>query len=63
MFITNENTATRRLFNADLTDDDGEPVMDEPVEFASTGTAQVSREVGEAMIAHYDDVHEKDTEE
>jgi len=52
MFVTNENTATRRLFNADL--------MDEPVEFASNGTAQVSEAVGEALVDHYDTIHRKD---
>jgi len=28
--------------------------MDEPVEFHATGTAQVPREVGEALVAEYD---------
>jgi|GEM_PF-1084819 len=60
MYITNENTATRRLFNADLTDEDGEPLMDEPVEFASTGAAQVTEEVGEALVANYDDIRRKE---
>lgn len=37
------------------------PWMDEPIEFADTGTAQVSQEVGERLIdeldaiEHYDD--------
>ncbi|MFB1066442.1 hypothetical protein [Natrinema sp. H-ect4] len=52
MFIINENRATRRLYNEDI--------VDEPVEFASTGTAQVSRDVGEAMIAYYDDIRRKE---
>lgn len=60
MYITNENTATRRLFNADLTDEDGEPLMDEPVEFATNGTAQVTREVGEALVAQYETIRRKE---
>lgn len=48
MWIECTNDATRRLFNEDL--------MDEPVMFSENGTAQVNREVGEAMCAHYDAV-------
>ncbi|WP_137288627.1 hypothetical protein [Natronorubrum halophilum] len=60
MYITNENTATRRLFNADLTDEDGEPLMDEPVEFAKNGTAQVTADVGEALVEQYDSITPKE---
>jgi hypothetical protein len=56
MYINCTNSATRRLYDAALTDEDGEPLMDEPVEFASTGTAQVDAEVGEALVAEYDDI-------
>jgi len=48
MRVINDNAATRRLFNEDL--------MDEPVEFASTGTAQVTEDVGEALCDRYDDI-------
>lgn len=46
MWIECTNDAIRRLFNEDL--------MDEPVTFSENGTAQVRREVGEAMCARYD---------
>jgi hypothetical protein len=54
MWIINENSATQRLFNRDL--------MDEPVEFSSNGTAQVSEDVGEALVDHYDTIHRKTTD-
>lgn len=54
MYITNENSATRRLFNAEL--------MDEPVEFAETGTAQVEEGVGERLVAEYDTINHKQTD-
>lgn len=62
MWIKNTNSATRRLFNTDITDDDGEPLLDEPVEFASNGTAQVTQEVGAALVDHYDDIEHKETD-
>lgn len=54
MWIRITNSATTRLYNEDL--------MDEPVSFNENGTAQVSREVGEAMVAHYDVIEPTDTE-
>lgn len=50
MWIKNENLATQRLFNEDI--------MSEPVEFHSNGTAQVSADVGEALVAEYDAITE-----
>lgn len=41
MYISCTNDATRSLKL---------PWMDEPVEFASTGTAQVSQDVGERLV-------------
>ena len=52
MYVTNKNRATRRLFNAEL--------MDEPVEFAETGTAQVPADVGEALVEQYDSIEPKE---
>jgi hypothetical protein len=49
MWIQLQNQATRRLYN--------EEVMDEPVEFASTGRAQVPDDVGERLVAHYDEIN------
>lgn len=60
MYITNENSATRRIYTEEIVDEEGEPLLDEPVEFADTGTAQVPREVGEALIARYDCIREKE---
>jgi len=54
MWITNTNTATQRLFNEDL--------MDDPVEFAGSGAAQVTEEVGEALVDHYDVIEPKETD-
>ncbi|WP_324757095.1 hypothetical protein [Haloarcula montana] len=54
MYVTNTNTATQRLFNSGF--------MDEPVEFADTGTAQVPQEVGEALVDHYDTIKLKETD-
>lgn len=54
MYVTNTNTATQRLFNSDL--------MDEPVEFADSGTAQVTQEVGEALVNQYDAIEPKETD-
>lgn len=58
MWIKNTNTATRRLYNEALTDEDGEPLMDEPVEFASNGKAQVTQDLGERLVEHYDTIEE-----
>lgn len=55
MYIECTNAATRRLFN--------EVYMDEPVEFASTGTAQVSADIGEALVANYDDIRPYEAED
>ena len=52
MYVINENRATRRLYN--------DEIMDEPVEFASTGTAQVPEEVGEALVAQYETIRRKE---
>lgn len=46
MWITCEKESTVRLYN--------DEVMDEPVEFNASGTAQVPDTVGEAMVDHYD---------
>jgi hypothetical protein len=37
--------------------------MDEPVAFHSTGTAQVTREVGERLIAELDAIEAHDSDE
>jgi hypothetical protein len=55
VFIITENRATRRLYDDEL--------MDEPVEFAETGTAQVSEDVGEALVAQYDAIRRKEEED
>jgi hypothetical protein len=49
MFIqcTNESTQSLKL-----------EWMDEPVEFASTGTAQVSQDVGERLVDELDAIEE-----
>lgn len=41
-------THLRRLYNAE--------VMEEPIEFNSNGTAQVTQEIGEQLVAHYDGI-------
>jgi len=51
--ITRESTT--RLYN--------ERLMDEPVEFASTGTAQVPQDVGERLVDHYDVIEPYDNED
>lgn len=53
MWIRCSNDATRRLYDEDL--------MDDPVEFASTGRAQVPADVGEQLVAAYDAIEEADT--
>ncbi|WP_161972941.1 hypothetical protein [Halostella pelagica] len=55
MYVINENSATRRLYN--------DEIMDEPVEFAETGTAQVDQELGEALVSEYDSIRRKDDED
>ncbi|WP_323190455.1 hypothetical protein [Halostella sp. PRR32] len=56
MFVINENSATRRLYN--------DEIMDEPVEFAeTTGTAQVDQELGKALVSEYDSIRRKDDED
>jgi hypothetical protein len=60
MFITNTNGATKLLYTEDLTDDDGEPLLDEPVEFTGNGTANVTAAVGEALVEHYDAIEPKE---
>ena len=52
MWIYNTNTATRRLFNDDI--------MDNPVEFNDTGTAQVPETVAAAMCDHYETIRRKE---
>jgi hypothetical protein len=52
MWIYNTNTATRRLFNDDI--------MDNPVEFNDTGTAQVPENVAAAMCDHYETIQRKE---
>lgn len=53
-WIQNDNTATQRLFNDD--------VLEEPVEFNTTGSAQATEEVAEALVTHYDTIEYKDTD-
>lgn len=48
MWIETTNAATQSLFNDEL--------MDEPIEFADTGRAQVPDDVGERLVAHYDTI-------
>lgn len=62
MYITNTNQATQSLYTEDLVDGDDEPLLDEPVEFADNGTAQVTEAVGEALVEHYDAIEPKDTD-
>lgn len=55
VWIKNTNTSTNRHYNADL--------MDEPVEYSENGTAQVSEEVAERLIEHYEQIeYKKETE-
>ena len=54
MWIQCTNPATKRLYNADI--------MDAPVTFSDSGTAQVPKDVGEAMVARYDAIEPTDTE-
>lgn len=51
MWIKNQNTATRTLYNPNL--------MTEPVEFSANGTAQVPEDVGAQLIDHYDMIEAK----
>jgi len=60
MYIQNTNTATQSLYTEDLVDDDGELLLDEPVEFAANGTAQVTAAAGEALVEHYDSIKPKE---
>lgn len=46
MWIRCTNDATAHLYDGEL--------MDEPVSFGETGTAQVPKAVGEALVAEYD---------
>jgi len=62
MYITNTNQATQSLYTEDLVDEDGEPLLDEPVEFADNGTAQVTAAVGEALVERYDAIEPKETD-
>lgn len=54
MWILNDNAATSRIYN--------DEVMDEPVTFNASGTAQVPEEVGEALVAHYDSIRPSEAE-
>ena len=54
MRIQNNNDATESLKL---------PWMDEPVEFASTGTAQVTKEVGEKLVEQVDSISRKEDNE
>lgn len=51
-WIINQNTATRRLFDAEI--------MDEPVEFFSTGRAQTDAETAQALAGRYDSIELED---
>lgn len=55
MWIQTSNSATRRLYDAEL--------MTEPVEFSATGTAQVPRDIGEALIEAYDTIEPMETDD
>lgn len=59
MYITNTNEATQSLYTQAIVDEDGEPLLDDPVEFADNGTAQVSADVGEALVARYEAIEPK----
>lgn len=48
MWIICNNSATSRLYNADL--------MDEPVDFNENGTANVPESVGESLVENYDQI-------
>lgn len=52
MWIKCTNEATVRLYDADL--------LDAPVEFNDSGTAQVPQSVGESLIDHYDAIRPHD---
>lgn len=54
MWIQCTNPATSRLYNADI--------MDTPVSFSDTGTAQVPKDIGEAMVERYDAIEPTDNE-
>ena len=63
MWIETSRDGLRRLFNTDVIPDPDEldadvDVDDFHVEFSEKGTANVKEQVGEAYIAHYDDISE-----
>lgn len=51
MWIECVNSATESLYNEEL--------MDEPVVFGRSGTAQVPKDVGEALVEEYDVIRPK----
>jgi len=62
MWIETSRDGLRRLFNADVIPDELEDdveIDDYHLEFSENGVAQVKRPVGEAYIAHYDDISER----
>jgi len=52
MWVEIDNEALQSLYNAEL--------MDSLVVFSDNQTAQVSQEVGEQLINHYDDIHKSE---
>ena len=60
MYIETTNPALQSLYNADLMGDDYSPPG---VEFSANGVAQVTQEVGERLVEHYDSITVKDTNE
>jgi len=59
MYIQTSNQQLQSLYNEDLMGDDYDPPG---VEFAETGTAQVTQEVGERLVEHYDSITVKETD-
>jgi hypothetical protein len=63
-WIRNENSASRCIYNAEVfedVDDVDDPVADLPgdergVVWNDSGTAQVTAEVAEALVAEYDSI-------
>lgn len=51
MWIELTDGDTTELYNRDI--------MDEPVSFSDSGTAQVSKDVGKALIDKYDNIERK----
>lgn len=55
MWVRNTNLATTKLYN--------EEILDEPVEFNENGTANVSKDVGVALVENYENIEKYEKED